>query len=419
MGTCHNDIEFRLPVLLPAALLFAILSAVSQAATTPSPTRITDRVLVIRNANSPVSQEVADDYCRRRGVRNILTVTCPDSAMGVQAETMSFKGFQETVEAPLAAFLATRPEIDFIVLTKGMPLRLADVSQGPAPGPMALDSYLASWRYDKLPDGVRVEVTDPAYGAEFHGLAWANRFWDSSQRFSHGRVGGYLVTRLDGYTAADAKALTTRALEAEAAMQRRKSGSAPILLDMCPAYGFVTNNTHPHSLLADPSAAKVKIIRESEFGEFNSDMQWAARQLSNRGVPVQLDLAERFVGNASKLAGYVSWGSNDQKFDAQAYRSLSFSPGALAETAVSTSARTFLPTTGGQSLIADLIAQGTTGAKGYSDEPLLQAVASPSILFDRYAQGWTLAESYYAASRLVGWRDIVIGDPICRSYPER
>lgn len=70
-----------------------------------------------------------------------------------------------------------------------------------------------------------------------------------------------------------------------------------------------------------------------------------------------------------------------------------------------------------QSLIADLIAQGVTGAKAYTDEPLVQAIASPSILFDRYTRGWTLAESFYAASALVGWEDIVIGDPLARAYP--
>jgi hypothetical protein len=47
----------------------------------------------------------------------------------------------------------------------------------------------------------------------------------------------------------------------------------------------------------------------------------------------------------------------------------------------------------------------------------VQAVASPSILFDRYTRGWTLAESFYAASALVGWQDIVIGDPLARAYP--
>ena len=61
--------------------------------------------------------------------------------------------------------------------------------------------------------------------------------------------------------------------------------------------------------------------------------------------------------------------------------------------------------------------KGATGAKGYTDEPLLQAVASPSILFDRWARGWPLVECYLAASRFVGWEDVVVGDPLCQRQP--
>ena len=53
--------------------------------------------------------------------------------------------------------------------------------------------------------------------------------------------------------------------------------------------------------------------------------------------------------------------------------------------------------------------------KGYTDEPLLQAIASPTVLFDRYTRGWTLAESFYSASRFVGGQDVVIGDPLARA----
>jgi uncharacterized protein (TIGR03790 family) len=134
-------------------------------------------------------------------------------------------------------------------------------------------------------------------------------------------------------------------------------------------------------------------------------------------------LTTKFIGGRSNLLGYFSWGSNDQRswgshdfYSAEAYLSLYFAPGALSDTAVSTSARTFLPTTGGQSLMADLIAHGLTGAKGYTDEPLLQAIASPTIVFQRYTGGYTLAESFYAASHFVGWEDVVIGDPLCSPY---
>ena len=37
--------------------------------------------------------------------------------------------------------------------------------------------------------------------------------------------------------------------------------------------------------------------------------------------------------------GYASWGSNDAKFTSENYLSIRFVPGAIAETAVSTSAR--------------------------------------------------------------------------------
>ena len=49
----------------------------------------------------------------------------------------------------------------------------------------------------------------------------------------------------------------------------------------------------------------------------------------------------RTWGGYKNLMGYYSWGSNDLKFDKRAYNSLGFAPGGIAETAVSTSARTF------------------------------------------------------------------------------
>jgi uncharacterized protein (TIGR03790 family) len=152
-------------------------------------------------------------------------------------------------------------------------------------------------------------------------------------------------------------------------------------------------------------------------------MRHASDTLTSRGIPVELDLTPTFIGGRSNLLGYFSWGCNDQRssgsndfYSTNAYLSLFFAPGALCDTAVSTSARTFLPTQGGQSLLVDLIAHGLTGGKGYTDEPLLQAIASPTIVFDRYTAGYTLAESFYAASHFVGWEDVVIGDPLCNPY---
>ncbi len=134
------------------------------------------------------------------------------------------------------------------------------------------------------------------------------------------------------------------------------------------------------------------------------------------GIPVELETSKQFAGNRTNLAGYYSWGSNDSHYKAEAYQSLQFAPGSISDTAVSTCARTFLPTQGGQFLTADLIAHGLTAAKGYSDEPWLQANSSPTIVLDRYTSGYTMAESFYAGSRFVGWEDVIIGDPLCAPY---
>jgi uncharacterized protein (TIGR03790 family) len=144
----------------------------------------------------------------------------------------------------------------------------------------------------------------------------------------------------------------------------------------------------------------------------------AHRHLTAMGAYSILESTRRFAGPAQPLAGYVSWGSNDNAFDAAAYHRLRFLPGALAETFVSTSARSFKPTTGGQSRIVDLIEQGVTGVKGYVGEPYTLALADPVILFDRYIRGFTLAEAFYASSRMVLWKDLVIGDPLCAPYSQ-
>jgi uncharacterized protein (TIGR03790 family) len=395
-----------------------------------------DRVLVIRNANSPTSRAVADDYARRRDVHNVITITCPDAAIDSLDETIDFAAYRRDIEKPLRAFLVSHSGIDFIVLTKGIPIRLRGAGQGNGVEWFSVDSHLAALNYEKIPQAIRVDIEDPDYRAvyrflvhrTFHAQAWANRFWNSNEPFSHARFGGYLVTRLDGYTEADAKALTTRSLQAEQGMKDEKKPQGEILLNVAPKAGFTDKARQPYGILAEKLApgTTARITSEkAHLGDLNSDMQLAADMLKARGVPVELE-TEHFIGNRKGLMGYLSWGSNDPTFDAMGYRGLTFSPGALAETAVSTSGRTFLAAQEdrspiidqlGQSLIADLIAQGVTGAKGYTDEPLVQAIASPSILFDRYTRGWTLAESFYAASALVDWEDIVIGDPLARAYP--
>lgn len=384
------------------ALALAAVAAVNAQSTGNA-----DRVLVVINADSPISLNVGADYLKQRGLKERLVVHCQDSAVSLGGETMPYETFKGLIETPLKAYLAKHPKIDFIVLTKGIPIRLFGAPSGLGNNQCSLDSFVAALDYDKTPGAFKIVINE----SNFKGTCWANRFWNSNERFTHAKFGGYLVTRLDGYTEDEAKMLVRYALQSE-----RKRPTGEILLDAKSTYPTDQLKGQPVPVfVVKPGAGAKAELADVEYKHYDMDLNKAGETLKTRGLPVRLDTSEVFqVG--SDLMGYCSWGSNDPKFDAEKYKSLRFAPGGIAETAVSTSGRTFLPTTGGQSLISDLIRDRATGVKGYCDEPLLTAIASPTILFDRYTRGWTLAESFYAASRWTGWEDIVVGDPLCQPY---
>jgi uncharacterized protein (TIGR03790 family) len=384
--------------LVSSGIAFASMST---QATVHSPSE----VLLVYNADSPISTAIAKDYSRRRGVNKMAVIHCADSAIATANETISLANYDTRIAAPIRKALAQHKEINFIVLTKGVPIRIDGGVTGSrdenTTGNLhpSVDSYLAAIDYPSLKDVVKIAI----HGSGARGYGLLNRYWKADMPFSHARFGGYLVTRLDGYTEADAKALVQRAIAGETA-----TGPGVVLLDVQPIFKI-------DDVASQPLTITGAITDESDWGSWNADMVKADGLLKGLNIPTDLNMSEEFVGGRSNLLGYFSWGSNDAKYSDKAYQSLHFLPGSIGDTAVSTSARTFLPTTGGQSLIADLIAHGITGVKGYTDEPLLQAIASPSITMDRYTSGFTLAESFYAASRFVGWEDVVIGDPLCRA----
>jgi len=171
------------------------------------------QVLIVFNADSPVSKAIAMDYAGKRHVRNLLSLHCQDSALSTTNETMTPAAYSQAIENPVRRYLAARTNIDFIVLTKGIPIRVKSSSAFPS-----VDSSLAALDYTNLPGAVKISIN----GDGAMGYAFSNRYWNASEPFSHSRFGGYLVTRLDGYTEADAKALVSRALTAERGMTKGK-----------------------------------------------------------------------------------------------------------------------------------------------------------------------------------------------------
>lgn len=359
-------------------------------------------VLVVANDNSPLSCRIAGYYMQKRGIPagNLVSIYVPDSSLSPDNETISVPDYLDKIQQPIRKYLEEHElsdRIKYIVLTKGIPIKLPN--HDGACG-QSVDSMLAAWDLSKQ-TMIRMGTGDPPPAAAI------NPYWHSKEPFSHSNYGGYLVTRLDGYTEKDVISLIDRALA-------KLSKPYNILLDASRTQSKEAVGRQPIDLLLPNGTVNRNF--KLDYGDFDADLTKASEVIKGRpGLNVILDQKRIFADSKAPLTIYFSWGSNSHEyFSEKTYHSLKFAPRSLVETAVSTSGRTFLPTEGGQSLIADLIAQGATGAKGYVTEPYLYAMASPTVLVDYYTSGRNLAESYYAASRFLAWKDIVIGDPLCR-----
>lgn len=346
-------------------------------------------VLVVANEALPASIEIADYYAKRRGLP-------PDQVLKIQVSTadqITRAEFEFRLQAPIAAWLqrhAAQDRIHYIVLVKGIPLRIAGTG-GRSGSVASVDSEL-TLLYRRMtgqavaPHG---SVPNPYYLGE--------KPVDAAARFTHDAYDIYLVTRLDGFTADDVKALVDR-------------GIAPA------------------------SGGQVVLDQRAGLDKPNEWLAEAARRLETQGLRnrVVFDETSRVVGGQTNVLGYYSWGSNDPEMT-ERHPQLEFAPGALAAMFVSSDARTFAEPDPAwkpgrwetrtsyfagspQSLTGDLVRAGVTGAAGYVAEPYLDHSIRPEILFPAYFAGHSLAEAFYMALPALSWQSIVVGDPLCSPF---
>lgn len=354
-------------LIVGIALVMCLLLCASGAFAGGSPRN----VLVVENSLSNVSKDIADYYMAARGIppSNRCRIRCSTSEIVSRAEC------ETNILAPILRFIqesGVGEHIDYIVLTKGVPL---GANYGYSSGALSICSILTCLSEPS----VDVYITNP------YGPLASNR---AEVAFSHQlNLGGYhiyLVTRLDGYTVQDIH----RMIDGSVA----PSPLGPVLIDL--------------KALDGPGST---VMLNQRLSDANS-------LLVSKGIPTIFDDTSTFLGGKTGLMGYFSWGSNDPSFTAAAYTSNRFVPGSIADSFVSTSARTFYPASSGQSLIADMIAQGACGANGNVSEPYVAYANYPDVLFDRYTKGFNLAESFFAACPMLFWKAVVIGDPLMAPY---
>jgi uncharacterized protein (TIGR03790 family) len=337
-----------------------------------------DSVLIVVNQSSALSRKIGEYYAERRRVpaANICRLQATTD------EEISRTDFDDQISHPIQNYLRDHKlteQILYIVTTAGVPLKVRG-SGGLTGDAASVDSELTLLYFD-LHDrshALAAGIANPFFGK-------------TGAPFRHPDFPIYLVTRLAGYDFDDVKAIVDRALLAH--------NRGKFVIDL-----KATDNTQGNRWLLD-----------------------AARQLPRDRVV--LDRSADVLEHESDVIAYASWGSNDP---ARKQRHLDFHwlPGAIMTEYVSTNGRTFArppdnwnlgnwgdakATFAGspQSLTADYIHDGVTGASGQVYEPYLQMTPRPNVVLPAYYRGRNLAESYYLSIPILSWMNIVIGDPLC------
>lgn len=369
-----------------AVLVLGLLSA-GQAAPAHAARR---DVLLVVNSQVADGTVVAEAYRAARDIPASHVVTI-DIAPG---EVITRSAYLARVEGPIAAWIhreTAHDEIVHIVLMRGVPLKVVP-DAGTRTPLVSVDSTL-TLLYRKMLGGVvgPGPVPNPYFTAGATGNGWP-----AFDRQVHDT---YLVSRLDGFTVTDAVALAGRCVASPPA------GVRTVVLDGVP-----------------PGATP-------EHGWFTQAAD-RLRAMQAREVLVELDQTVQRVRDRDRVIGFYGWGATDA---AQRERvlPLSLAPGAIGGSLSATDARTlktppsgWLPGAWRQSdrlfegtadtLAGDMVRAGMTGWGGAVADPLVDGLVRPQILFPAYVSGRSLAESYALATRQIGWRSVVFGDPLCR-----
>ncbi len=348
-------------------------------------------VLLVVNARVAASGELAEEYRRLRAVPEAQVVTVD---VAVDA-TIAREAFDRDIAAPIARWLADNGATDritFIVLMPGLPLRVGG-TVGRDGTSASVDSEVALL-YRQMTGAVvprAGRVPNPYFTPDAIGA--------TPRPFDRRTYDIYLVTRLDGSTTAATRALLARG-------QQRASG-----------WQFVVDGR-----AADRSGAERRWLADVPS-------RLADVAPLRAGLATVLDETAAVATADRDLTGYYSWGSNDTRTRTPP---VSFGAAAVAASFMSADARTlkspppdWIPgrwdrrdsfhAGGPEALAVDWLDAGLTGLGAMVGEPYLDAAFRPATLFEAWARGYTLAESFYMAMPFLSWQAVVFGDPLARA----
>lgn len=348
-------------------------------------------VFVAANAGKAESMELARAYCAARSIPsgNIIALDVPDSP------NISRDDYDSKIAAPIFDFLAGRKavltmgsaasprdafvvksDVEFLVLCKGLPYRILEKPAGGNPpakpdlvrnNSACVDSELAMLLKGVYPlAGAR---ENPAFG---RGLS----------RGSYKSFKIIPVSRLDGASYSDARAVFERSIEAE------KSGLA----------------------------GRAYIDKSALYKEGDVWLDAAAEEISKLGFDLSVDSKRACMSHFDRFdapALYFGWYS----FAPTAYFKsplTRLAPGASALHIYSFSAKNMADV--GGMWTPNLVARGACVAFGYVDEPFLAFTHRPDIYMAALAEGLSAGEAALRASKGLSWKGMAVADPLFEPF---
>lgn len=356
-----------------------------------------DRVIVLANSNDMESVSLARYYCEKRDVPYANIIALPLSTQ----ETISREEFTSTVFNPLLRELIARswisatpsdekdPEgrlspkivghkIDFLVLMRGVPLKIARDNfllemdpNKPAKkefqvNEASVDSELSCLLLGRYP--LTAFVSNPLFNKKVPDPADLQKI--------------VRVARLDAMRANQVSAMIDSALEGESAGLRGRGY-------------FDLGGPHPKG---DEWIRQVAELFEKQGFDCTVDREktlWDVR--SRWDAP----------------AVYLGWYAENAQGPLM-LREFSFAPGAIAWHIHSFSAKSFRAID--QGWVGAFAQKGAAAMIGNVYEPFLELTHMPYIYFACLMSGMTHGEAAYAAEPVLSWMSVVVGDPLYRPF---
>ena len=349
---------------------------------------LSERVLVVYNANIPESLEVANYYLAKHSIpaKNLCAIT------PIKADAIDWYNYEINVKKPIQSCLNAlgKDRILYIVFAYQTPFRLLNVPTESGYELRALDQFIADIWNDQVPD--ITEISNHAYYAANQSQG---NFYLPFQSLADYRNQSaaqplYSVWRLDAATADSAKGLVDKALQTEANGLRGQG-------------------------CFDRRFGNVNALEDWNYGAGDWDLFRAAEITRKVGLAVTEDENEAEFGTApaplrcENVALYAGWYTYNHYNDA-----FSWVPGAIGFHLDSGSA---IDPRSGVNWSANALQRGLTITSGAVNEPYLEGLPHADGVVRNLFEGANVGDAFLRNTAFLQWMVINLGDPLYRPFP--